>query len=279
MPSISPKYNIEPLPSRHTTWPYTPSDFTRQDPSPDTTFYSTPRFVTHIDDAAISSLCQYYDEFLPRNGKILDFCSSWTSHYPERIQKAAAATTPENETPHLQITAMGLNRSELAHNPLVNNGQIAQDLNANPDVASALRAVSAIGPAGSSDLLEASTCVVSIDYLTDPVAVLRSVREATKPGGTVHLTVSNRCFPTKATRRWLQVDEGERVRMVGDFLHFAGWEGVEVVVLSDGRVGNGEVAGEAVQGNSLQGLMGFMGMRARDPLWVVRARNGEGESS
>lgn len=277
MPSISPKYNIEPLPPRHTTWPYTPSDFTRQDPSPDTTFYSTPRFVTHIDDAAISSLRQYYDDVLPRNGKILDFCSSWTSHYPERIQKAAAP--PGNETAHLQITAMGLNKAELARNPLVNNGQIVQDLNANPDVASALRAVSAIGRAGSPDLLEASTCVVSIDYLTDPVAVLRSVREATKPSGTVHLTVSNRCFPTKATRRWLQVDEGERVRMVGDFLHFAGWEGVEVVVLSDGRVGGGESGGqgEGVQGNSLQGLMGFMGMSTRDPLWVVRARNGDGE--
>lgn len=37
-------------------FPYKPEDFGRFDESPDTFFYSAPRYVTHIDDGAISAL-------------------------------------------------------------------------------------------------------------------------------------------------------------------------------------------------------------------------------
>ena len=119
--------------------------------------------------------------------------------------------------------------------------------------------------------LDASTNVVSTDYLTQPVQVLKSLREATKVGGRVHLTISNRCFPTKAIGRWLRVDEEERLMMVGDFLHFAGWKGIEIVELSNGKVQEGEMAGGGGPQSQFQGLMAFMGMNRRDPLWVVRA--------
>jgi hypothetical protein len=75
--------------------------------------------------------------------------------------------------------------------------------------------------------------------------------------------------------RWLRVDEGERLLMVGDYLHFAGWKGIEVVELSDGNVEQAEQTDSSSSGaaRSLQGLFGMMGMmRGRDPLWVVRAR-------
>lgn len=251
---------------RHTSWPYTPSDFTRQDSSPDPSFYSSPRFVTHIDDLAIASLRAYYATVLPTKGRILDFCSSWISHYPPAIEQAAQA----NE---LKITGMGMNKRELEANKLLNNGRLLVDLNQDPDgAAAALRSAD-----NGDELLDASTCVVSIDYLTSPVRVLQSILSATTPGGAIHLTVSNRCFPTKAMSRWLRVDEGERVQMVGDYLHFAGWKGIEIVELSDGKV---EQQAEPSEGSSmtggasgLQGLFGMMGMmRARDPLWVVRAR-------
>lgn len=261
-------YKVTPYTARHTTWPYNPSDFTRQDSSPDTNFYSSPRFVTHIDDLAIASLKSYYATVLPTKGRILDFCSSWISHYPPAIEHAATG----DENPPLKITGMGMNKAELEANKLLNNGRLLIDLNATPgNVAPALHAVN------GDDPLDASTCVVSIDYLTSPVPVLRSILSATKPGGTVHLTVSNRCFPTKAMSRWLRVDEGERLLMVGDYLHFAGWKGIEIVELSDGKVGeqqaeqsDGSSSGGA---RSLQALFGMVGMmRARDPLWVVRAR-------
>jgi hypothetical protein len=63
------------------TWPYRPEDFGRYDESSDTLFYDAPRFVTHIDDAAISALTKHYEEtFPPSSSKdvaILDMCSSW----------------------------------------------------------------------------------------------------------------------------------------------------------------------------------------------------------
>lgn len=225
--------------------------------------------MTHIDDAAIASLRNYYASVLPRQGRILDFCSSWISHYPESVERAAQSSDGDAD---LKITGMGMNKAELDANKLLNSGRLLIDLNANPDVRSALRNSKAIGDS-ESELLDASTCVVSIDYLTHPVEVLRSVREATKQGGTVHLTISNRCFPTKAMSRWLRVDEGERLRMVGDYLHFAGWKGIEIVELSNGKVEQEpESQGSGVpRESSLQGLFGWMGMGARDPLWVVRA--------
>lgn len=67
--------------------------------------------------------------------------------------------------------------------------------------------------------------------------------------------------------RWLRVDENERLQMVGDYLHFAGWKGIEIVEVSDGKATQGK--GQEASG----GLFGWMGMGGSDPLWVVRARN------
>jgi hypothetical protein len=250
--NTNPTYRIEPYVPRHATSPYTASDFTRHDSSPDPSFYASPRFVTHIDDAAIESLRDYYAAVLPRKGRILDFCSSWVSHYPPAVEDAAREGK-------LKVTGMGMNEAELKANGVLNAGRLLVDLNESPDIHSALKS------AAMTELLDASTCVVSIDYLTSPIAVLHSLLQATKPGGTVHLTISNRCFPTKAMSRWLRVDEQERLLMVGDFLHLAGWKRIEIVEVSDGKVHV-----EEGEGSGLRGLMGMMGMGRRDPLWIVR---------
>lgn len=181
------------------------------------------------------------------------------SHYPKAIEDAA-------KQGDLKVTGLGMNKAELERNDVLNNGRILKDLNVDPDITSALLESKCIG-ADESEKLDSSTNVVSTDYLTQPVQVLKSLREATKTGGSVHLTVSNRCFPTKAISRWLRVEEEERLEMVGDFLHFAGWKKIEIVELSNGKVG----AGGAQQEGGFQCLMAFIGMNHRDPLWVVRA--------
>ena len=253
-------WNVKQYTPRHQSWPYNPSDFTRRDSSADTSFYSAPRFVTHIDDAAIATLREYHDTTLPRKGRIFDFCSSWVSHYPKSVEDAA-------KQGDLKITGLGMNQAELDRNAVLNNGRVLKDLNVDPGIAAALLESKCIGP-DESEKLDASTNVVSTDYLTKPVEVLKSLREATKTGGTVHLTISNRCFPTKAISRWLRVEEEERLEMVADFLHFAGWKKIEIVELSNGKAGAGAQQQES---GGLQGLMALMGMNHRDPLWVVRA--------
>jgi hypothetical protein len=53
------------------------------DRTPDTNFYASPRFVTHIDDYAIKALTKYYESVFPPSNTpgvaILDLCSSWVS--------------------------------------------------------------------------------------------------------------------------------------------------------------------------------------------------------
>lgn len=164
------------------------------------------------------------------------------------------------------------NKAELDANKVLNNGRLLLDLNVNPDLAIPLTEAGAVG-AEDSQKIDASTNVVSTDYLTQPVEVLKSLLEVTKTGGTVHLTISNRCFPTKAISRWLRVHEEERLLMVGDFLHFAGWQNIEVVELSNGQLPDQSEQPSMPQGG-LQGLMSWMGMSSRDPLWVVRATKG-----
>lgn len=257
---MAPNYSPTAYKPRHTTWPYTTSDFERSDPSSDDSFYSAPRFVTHIDDAAIASLRVYYDTVLPRKGRILDFCSSWISHYPPSIEQAVKSND-------LKIVGMGMNQKELAANSLLDAGRILQDLNSDPQIPLTVcgeKATAGMGEASDDALLDASTCVVSIDYLIHPVEVLSTLRERTRKGGSVHLIISNRCFPTKAVGRWLRVGEPERLTMVGDYLWFAGWRQIEVVDLKAGEEEENTEQGGVV------GLMRMMGMRGSDPLWCVR---------
>lgn len=240
MTSTSPpsSFPSTPYTARHGgKWPYTSADFDRQDPSPDDVFYQPTRLVTHIDDQAISKLTQYYALSLPSKGKILDLCSSWVSHYPPKVGMGVAKGD-------IKVIGMGMNKAELDENSILTT-RVVKDLNEDPTL-----------PAEAKEL-NAATCVVSIDYLTRPVEVLKEVHERLVPGGEVHLAISNRCFPTKAIRRWLRIDEEERLQMVGDYLWFAGFKKIDIFTLSDGA-GNGG------------------GWFSRcDPLWVVRGRKEE----
>lgn len=237
-----PNWKIESYTPKHETWPYSGRDFSRQDERPDTEFYNAPKYVTHIDDNAIEQLSVYYDSVLPTNGRVLDFCSSWISHYPDRVGNA-----------DVQVYGMGLNQAELDRNPLFGSGEgkrlVVQDLNVNPDVSTAF-------PADVK--FDASTCTVSIDYLSKPLEVLTSLRTKTIPGGSVHLAISNRAFWHKVVRRWMQVDERGRLEMVADYLWFAGWRQVEIVTV--------------VEKKEASGMMSMFG-GGTDPIWVVRGRN------
>lgn len=287
-------------PSSTKAFPYKPSDFTPSDIQSASAFYMSPRFVNHIDDAAIAGLRKYYEHCLPSHpgARILDLCSSWVSHFPAPLERAAQAGS-------LWVAGIGMNAAELARNPLLRAWEV-RDLDARPDVArsgilrgatSAPEPVDADDPLREDQKLDASTLVVSIDYLRRPVAVLASLRRATRRGGSVHVVLSNRCFPTKAVHGWLQRDEGARVQMVGDLLWWSGWRDVESVVVRDGFGGgvggkDGQTfgseeeeasrradAGEDKLRNLMQSL-GFYAPDGTDPLWVVRARNtGEGEGA
>lgn len=249
---------VRPYNPRHASFPYTAADFKRADETSDSDFYGSPRFATHIDDNAIGLLREYYAKNLPQAGRILDLCSSWISHFPRELEEQAVATkrrTKEiddqektfEESSRLEVIGQGMNAAELSANPILSSS-ILQDLNTAPDLPERLAP------------LDATSCVVSIDYLVQPVKVLASILDRTRLGGKIHLAVSNRCFPTKAVGRWLRVSEEERLQMVGDYLWFAGWRNIEICALNDGKTDM----------SASSGIMDWFRGRS-DPIWVVRA--------
>ena len=72
-------------------------------------FYSSPRFVTHINDPAIYALTKFYASVFPPSNTpgavLLDMCSSWVSHYPKGYKQD-------------RIVGIGMNEDELKGNPI-----------------------------------------------------------------------------------------------------------------------------------------------------------------
>jgi SAM-dependent methyltransferase len=182
----------------------TPEAFRRYDESPDTLFYLQPRFVTHIDDGAIAAVTQLYRELFPPNAAILDLMSSWVSHLPDEVR-------------YRRVVGLGLNRDELAANPRL-DAFVVHNLNADWRL-----------PFESEEFDAAAICV-SIQYLVDPVAVLRELGRVLRPGGPLVVTFSNRCFPTKAVAIWQALDDVGHGKLVANYLRLAGnWTDAEVL--------------------------------------------------
>jgi SAM-dependent methyltransferase len=172
--------------------------FTRVDESPDPVFYESDRFVTHIDDRAIAAVGRLYRQLgIDGSGpvqSVLDVMSSWVSHFVE--------APPE-------LVVLGMNERELRANRQA-SAYVVHDLNVEPVMPF---------PDGRFD---AATCCVSIDYLVRPIEVLRDIARVVKPGGTVVVTFSNRCFPTKVVRGWTAITEAQRCHVVGQFFRHSG---------------------------------------------------------
>jgi len=62
---------------------------------------------------------------------------------------------------------------------------------------------------------------------------MKEVARVLKPGGMVILSTSNRCFPQKAVRIWLETDDVGHCLIYGSYMHYAGaFEAPEGVDLS-----------------------------------------------
>lgn len=180
-------------------FPFSKEDLSRYDESPDTVFYSSPRFVTHIDDAAIRALTKFYEANLPPatpGTAVLDMCSSWISHYPKNYKQD-------------RIVGMGLNGDELARNAVLTE-QIVQDMNVNTQLPFA------------DNTFDAITNAVSVDYLCQPLEVFQEMRRVLKRGGVAIMSFSNRCFWTKAIQIWTSTGDVDHVLIVGSYFHYAG---------------------------------------------------------
>lgn len=173
--------------------------FEKIDSAPDAAFYALPRFVTHIDDAAIATVTQAYREILPPGGAVLDVMSSWVSHLPEEISYSAVG--------------LGMNAEELAANPRLSRWFV-QDLNTNP-----------VLPLGDGSFDGACLCV-SVQYMQRPVEVFREVARVLRPVSPFIVSFSNRCFPSKAVAIWQALSGADQRRLVIAYMKAAGFADV-----------------------------------------------------
>ncbi len=175
-----------------------PNAFSKADTSPDAVFYAQPRFVTHIDAAAIAAVTAFYRDVLPAGGKILDLMSSWVSHLPA-------------EAAYGGVTGLGMNAAEPVANPRLTT-RIVQDLNADPML-----------PFGAGTFDGAGLCV-SVQYLQRPVEVFCEVHRVLRLGALFIVSFSNRCFPTKAVAIWQALKSTDQQRLVSAYMNAAGFK-------------------------------------------------------
>jgi SAM-dependent methyltransferase len=171
--------------------------FARLDETPDEDFYAPPRLVYHIDHNAIVSLTAFYRKVLPPGGALIDLMSSWVSHLPPEVEYG-------------EVIGHGMNAEELAANPRLTR-RFVQNLNHDP-----------VLPLADKSLDAAMICV-SIQYLQQPVAVLRELARVLRPGAPLVIGFSNRCFWTKAVAVWRAVDDAGHATLVERYLGAAGF--------------------------------------------------------
>ncbi len=176
--------------------PFTPEQFARVDPSEDARFYTMPRLVTHIDDAAIATIGEVLRDLIPPDAAILDLMSSWKSHLPREVRPR-------------RTVGLGLNEVELAANDQLDE-YVVRDINQDPTLPF------------PDDTFDIAIITVSIQYVVRPVTLFREVRRVLKTGGPLVVIFSNRLFPTKAVRIWYERDDGGRAALVRRYFELAG---------------------------------------------------------
>lgn len=176
--------------------PFRPEHFARLDEASDPLFYDMPRKVVHIDDAAIVAVKEFFLEVFPPHGVVLDLMSSWRSHWPASLPKQ-------------RLVGVGLNAVEMEENPDLDDF-LVHDVNTTPRLPF------------EDDIFDAAVITVSVQYLTNPIAVFRDVHRLLKPGGVFAVIFSNRMFPTKAVAIWRTLNDQQHAELVAAYFHHAG---------------------------------------------------------
>ena len=184
-------------PGMQARWQDRPTDFfsgrpfSRRDGQPDQRFYDKPRLVHHIDETARDMVSDVYKRFVKDGMDVLDLMSSWHSHLPDAVTPAS-------------VSGLGLNQTELEQNDRLTDFRV-HDLNTDPALPYTDRR------------FDVALCSLSVEYLTDPMAVFREVARVLKPGGVFAVTFSNRWFPPKVIAIWEQIHEYERMGLVLEY--------------------------------------------------------------
>ena len=189
---------------------FTTKDFSRQDEANDANFYVMPRMVVHLDEKATALVKEIARRYMPpMQVRVLDLMSSFRSHLPE-------------DRPYHEVIGLGMNEAEMQANPQLTRS-VVHDLNKLPQLPF------------STGYFDVVINTVSVQYLTQPIAVFREVARVLHPGGVSIVIFSDRMFPTKAVRIWREGNDEDHIALVQEYHRLAnGFRQAQVVRYSGG---------------------------------------------
>ena len=173
------------------------------DESNDEDFYSSPKFVYHLDANFRTYLSSVYKNEIKDNSTVVDLMSSWDSYLPL-------------EGKYKQVIGHGLNKDELEKNKILDSFW-NQNFNLNQKI-----------PLDSSSI-DYCLMVAAFQYLQYPEALIRDIARILSNEGKIIISFSNRAFWHKAPNIWTTSTEEERLKYVRKVLISNGFEEPRII--------------------------------------------------
>ena len=164
----------------------------KPDETNDFEFYSTPKFVYHLDSNFRKNLSAVYKEEIKTNSSVLDLMSSWDSYLPKDIK-------------YKKVIGHGLNEEELNRNKAFDNYWI-QNFNSNQKIPL------------ENETIDYCLMVAAWQYLQYPEKLTEEIVRILSKNGKFIIAFSNRAFWHKAPNIWTYSNENERIAYVRNIL-------------------------------------------------------------
>jgi len=176
---------------------------TKVDESDDLIFYSSPKFVYHLDSNFRKYLTNLYKKEFLNNSVILDLMSSWDSYLPKELN-------------YKKVIGHGLNKQELERNKSLDYFWI-QNFNINQEL-----------PLGDKSI-NYCLMVAAWQYLQFPEKLALEISRVLSNKGKLLISFSNRAFWTKSPNIWTYSSEEGRIEYVKRILISNGFNEPKIV--------------------------------------------------
>ena len=173
------------------------------DETNDAIFYSTPKFVYHLDSNFRKNLSELYEEEFKNNCSVLDLMSSWDSYLP-------------NPSNYKKIIGHGLNEKELKRNKSLESFWI-QNFNLDQKI-----------PLEDSSV-DFCLMVAAWQYLQYPERISKEISRILSKNGKFLISFSNRAFWHKSPNIWVNSNEEQRIQYVRSVLIANGFDEPKVI--------------------------------------------------
>ena len=164
----------------------------KPDESNDSNFYSSPKFVYHLDSNFRSNLSKVYEEEIHNESSVLDLMSSWDSYLPKSLK-------------YKKVIGHGLNKEELQRNKAFDDYWI-QNFNTNQQIPL------------ENESIDYCLMVAAWQYLQYPEKIAEEIARILNQNGKFIIAFSNRAFWHKAPNIWTYSNEKERIDYVRNIL-------------------------------------------------------------